>query len=98
MFGFEISLWLILGFFGQSLFFMRFIVQWVASERKGESTFPVAFWYFSIAGGTIIFIYALHIKDPVFAIGQSIALLIYTRNLILIRKKNAVQPSIQAFD
>lgn len=89
MFGFtSINLWLFLGFFGQFLFFIRFIIQWIASEKKGESVIPVAFWYFSIMGAIIIFIYALHIKDPVFISGQGIALMIYVRNLVLIRRKN----------
>lgn len=88
MLSIDINFWVILGFFGQFLFFMRFFVQWVASERRGESFFPVAFWYFSIGGGIIILIYAVHIKDPVFIAGQGAALLIYIRNLILIRRKN----------
>lgn len=93
MLSFDINFWIILGFLGQFLFFMRFIIQWIASEKKGESFFPVAFWYFSIGGGIIILIYAAHIKDPVFIAGQGAALLIYIRNLILIRRKNNLNKS-----
>ncbi|MBI2627852.1 MAG: lipid-A-disaccharide synthase N-terminal domain-containing protein [Candidatus Niyogibacteria bacterium] len=93
MFGFDINFWLILGFFGQFLFFMRFFVQWIASEKRRESFFPVAFWYFSIGGGVILLIYAVSIKDPVFILGQGAGLLIYIRNLVLIRKKNILNKS-----
>jgi len=93
MLSIDINFWLIFGFFGQFLFFMRFFIQWIASERRGESFFPVAFWYFSIGGGIIVLIYAAHIKDPVFIAGQGLALLIYIRNLILIWKKNILNKS-----
>ena len=86
MFDIDLNFWLILGFFGQFLFFMRFVIQWIYSEKKGESVIPIYFWYFSIAGAIIILIYAIHIKDTVFTAGQGFALLIYVRNLTLIRK------------
>ncbi|MDB4349395.1 lipid-A-disaccharide synthase N-terminal domain-containing protein [Omnitrophica bacterium] len=79
-------LWLIIGFFGQFLFFMRFLVQWIASEIKKKSVIPVSFWYFSLGGAAILLIYAIHRKDPVFILGQSLGFLIYTRNLILIAR------------
>lgn len=87
---FNLNFWLILGFFGQFLFFMRFITQWIYSEKKGESIIPIYFWYFSIAGAIVIFIYALHIKDPVFTLGQGLALIIYIRNLMIINKKKNI--------
>ncbi|MFC1514473.1 lipid-A-disaccharide synthase N-terminal domain-containing protein [Candidatus Omnitrophota bacterium] len=79
--------WLILGLLGQSVFFMRFLIQWLASERKKESVVPVAFWYFSILGGILLLAYALYRKDPVFILGQSCGLFIYSRNLYLIFRK-----------
>ena len=88
MFDININFWLIFGFFGQFLFFLRFVVQWIASEKKGESVVPIHFWYFSIAGAVVILIYAIQIKDPVFVTGQGLALIIYVRNLMLIRKKS----------
>lgn len=85
------TIWLCIGFFGQSLFFMRFFIQWLVSERAQRSVIPHLFWHFSISGGVILFIYALHRHDPVFIIGQSTGLLIYARNLYFIRKeKNAI--------
>jgi len=81
------NFWLILGFFGQFLFFLRFVIQWICSEKKGESIIPIYFWYFSIAGAIVILIYALHIKDPVFILGQGFALLIYIRNISLRKKQ-----------
>ncbi|WP_062205304.1 lipid-A-disaccharide synthase N-terminal domain-containing protein [Aureimonas sp. AU12] len=77
------TLWLGIGLLGQGLFFMRFFVQWIASERRGESVLPRAFWYFSLLGGLVLFGYALHRRDPVFAIGQATGLFIYARNLML---------------
>lgn len=78
--------WVILGFVGQFIFGMRFVVQWISSERKGRSVVPVAFWYFSIGGGITLTVYAIHIQDPVFIFGQGLGLLIYFRNLHLIMR------------
>jgi len=78
--------WVITGFIGQGAFFMRFLIQWIASEKRGESYFPVFFWYLSIAGGIILLAYAVHIDDPVFTLGQSCGLIVYLRNLMLIYK------------
>tara|TARA_B100000925_G_C21916279_1_gene433780 strand:+ start:597 stop:893 length:297 start_codon:yes stop_codon:yes gene_type:complete len=80
---------LIIGFFGQGLFASRFIVQWIYSEKKGESSIPLIFWYLSIFGGIGLLIYAISRKDPVIIVGQTFGIFIYLRNLILIyRKKN----------
>ncbi|MEK7137948.1 MAG: lipid-A-disaccharide synthase N-terminal domain-containing protein [Patescibacteria group bacterium] len=83
-----LNFWTLFGFFGQVLFFLRFLAQWIHSERVGRSEIPVYFWYFSIAGGIIILIYSFHIKDLVFIIGQSLALVIYVRNVVLIKKES----------
>ena len=79
--------WLIIGFAGQALFTLRFLAQWIASERAQKSTVPVAFWWLSLAGGAVLFTYALHRRDPVFALGQGSGLLIYARNLVLIARQ-----------
>ena len=86
------TLWLVVGFAGQALFTMRFIVQWVASERKKRSVVPVAFWYFSLAGGIVLLVYAIHRKDPVFILGQAAGAFIYLRNLMLIHRKPPEAP------
>ena len=75
---------LIIGFVGQGLFASRFIVQWIYSEKKGESYIPTIFWYLSIFGGLGLLIYAIFRKDPVIILGQSFGLFIYLRNLYLI--------------
>jgi lipid-A-disaccharide synthase-like uncharacterized protein len=86
--------WLSIGFLGQAFFSMRFIVQWVASEKRKESVIPVAFWFFSIGGGLTLFTYALHRLDPVFVVGEAAGTLIYTRNLYLIwRKRRRASPA-----
>ncbi len=79
--------WLALGFTGQALFSARFLVQWVYSERHRQSLIPVAFWYFSLAGGATLFAYALHIGDPVFILGQSLGVFVYSRNLYFIHRR-----------
>ena len=79
-------IFLIIGFLGQGLFASRFIVQWISSEKKGESTIPIVFWYLSIFGGLGLLTYAIFRKDPVIILGQLFGILIYLRNLILIYK------------
>ncbi|MCD6134053.1 MAG: lipid-A-disaccharide synthase N-terminal domain-containing protein [Candidatus Omnitrophica bacterium] len=80
-------IWIVIGFLGQFLFFLRFFIQWLVSEKKKESTIPVAFWYFSISGGLLLLVYAIYRRDPVFIVGQSVGVLIYARNLYFISKK-----------
>ena len=82
-------LWLAIGFVGQALFSMRFVVQWLQSEKVRRSVIPLAFWYFSLAGGILLTAYAFHRGDPVFIVGQSMGLAIYLRNLWLIRRTPA---------
>lgn len=82
------TLALVIGFTGQALFSGRFLVQWIASERAGKSVMPLAFWYFSIAGGLTLLGYAIYRMDPVFILGQSTGVFIYIRNLYLIRKSD----------
>ena len=73
--------WVVLGFIAQGFFTMRFVVQWIASERARASVIPVAFWFFSIGGGVLLFSYALYIRDPVFILGQGFGVFVYGRNL-----------------
>jgi lipid-A-disaccharide synthase-like uncharacterized protein len=83
----QLDWWVALGFVAQGLFAMRFVVQWIASERAGRSVIPVTFWMFSLGGGGLLLIYALYRKDPVFIAGQALGLLIYGRNLHFIRRE-----------
>lgn len=86
--------WLTIGFIGQALFSMRFLVQWLSSERQGRSVVPVEFWYFSLAGGVTLLSYAIHRADPVFIIGQLTGLFIYGRNLqLVVRERRAFRPT-----
>ncbi|BET68583.1 hypothetical protein ASA1KI_35010 [Opitutales bacterium ASA1] len=78
----------ILGLVGQACFFSRFLLQWIVSERRGRSTMPVLFWYFSIVGSILVLIYALWKRDPVFVLGQSVGMVVYIRNLALIRRSS----------
>ena len=78
---------LVIGFTGQAMFFMRFFVQWLYSEKHRRSLIPTAFWYFSLGGSALLLTYAIFKKDPVFIVGQSTGFIIYTRNLVLIRRE-----------
>jgi lipid-A-disaccharide synthase-like uncharacterized protein len=80
------QMWIAVGFFGQALFSARFIVQWIYSEKNRKSVIPVAFWWFSLSGGTVLLSYAIWRGDPVFIAGQAGGLLIYLRNLYFIRR------------
>ena len=80
-------IFLIIGFLGQGIFASRFVIQWLYSEKKGESSIPIIFWYLSIFGGLGLLTYAIFRKDPVIITGQLFGILIYARNLILIYKK-----------
>lgn len=84
----QIDFWVILGFVAQALFTMRFVVQWLASEKAKASVIPVAFWFFSLGGGFLLLIYSIARQDPVFIAGQALGLLIYIRNLMLLRKSS----------
>jgi lipid-A-disaccharide synthase-like uncharacterized protein len=86
--------WVALGFIAQAFFTMRFVVQWIASERARQSVIPVAFWFFSIGGGVLLLAYALYRRDPVFIAGQAFGLLVYGRNLyfIIVNGRQASTP------
>ena len=85
-----VTQWVIIGFVGQALFGARFIIQWIISEKQGESTIPLAFWYCSIGGSIVLLTYAIHKQDIVFIVGQSLGSIVYIRNLILIDRKRKV--------
>lgn len=85
-------LWICIGFFGQGLFFMRFFVQWIASEKAKKSVVPDLFWYFSLSGGAVLLSYAIHKQDPVFILGQGLGFFIYLRNIyFVVKAKNESQ-------
>lgn len=83
----------ILGFTGQVIFFMRFLVQWMVSEKQGRSVIPIAFWYLSIGGSFLLLLYGVLDRDPVIIVGQSIGSVVYLRNLALIRRAQQVAPA-----
>ena len=83
------QLMIVVGFAGQGLFAMRFIIQWLSSEKEAKSVIPIAFWYFSIGGGAVLLLYAIWRQDPVIICGQGLGLFIYLRNLYFIRRAAA---------
>ena len=81
--------WVLVGVIAQGLFTMRFVVQWIASERAGKSVIPLAFWIFSIFGGVLLLVYALYRKDAVFIAGQAFGVFVYLRNLYFVLRERA---------
>ena len=81
------KVWLIIGLGAQGLFSMRFIIQWLYSEKHRKSMIPDVFWYFSLTGGLTLLAYAIHKRDPVFILGQTTGALIYARNIYFIQKE-----------
>ena len=77
----HVEIGILIGYVAQAMFAMRFVVQWIASERAGRSVVPTAFWVFSIGGGLMLLGYAIYRKDPVFIIGQAFGVFVYLRNL-----------------
>jgi lipid-A-disaccharide synthase-like uncharacterized protein len=80
------GLWLMIGFLGQAVFTARFLAQWIASEKRRDSVVPVVFWWLSMVGGLLLLAYAIHRRDPVITVGQSMGVFIYVRNLMLVAK------------
>jgi len=89
------QVWIGVGLLGQAMFSARMLLQWIASERRRRSVVPRAFWYFSIAGGITLLLYAIYRKDPVFIVGQGAGLLVYARNVYFIHARRAA-PAPQA--
>jgi lipid-A-disaccharide synthase-like uncharacterized protein len=87
-------LWITVGLLAQALFSMRFIVQWIATEKARASIIPETFWYFSFAGGAMLLAYAIYRMDPVFILGQATGLIIYARNIyfIWLGKRGSASP------
>jgi lipid-A-disaccharide synthase-like uncharacterized protein len=88
----QVDAWTVVGLTGQVLFFMRFIVQWWATERARRTVIPTSFWYFSIAGALVLLFYSFVRRDPVFIAGYFLAMFIYLRNLRFALKPDS-QPS-----
>jgi lipid-A-disaccharide synthase-like uncharacterized protein len=81
------NVWVGIGLLGQLCFFFRFLLQWIISEKRGESVVPIQFWYLSLVGSMLVLVYAIYRQDPVFILGQSMGSIVYIRNLALIYRK-----------
>lgn len=85
----KFDFWLAFGLVAQLLFTARFLVQWISSERAGQSVVPMAFWFFSMGGGLMTLVYGIAKREPVIILGQGLATIIYVRNIMLIAKNRA---------
>jgi lipid-A-disaccharide synthase-like uncharacterized protein len=84
----KFDFWLAFGLVAQLLFTARFLVQWISSERAGQSVVPMAFWFFSMGGGLMTLVYGIAKREPVIILGQAMATVIYIRNIMLIVKNH----------
>jgi len=80
---------LALGAIGQAIFLMRFVYQWLYSERKGESVLPLGFWVVSLVGSILILAYAILRRpvDAVLIVGNVFGTVVYARNIVLMRRE-----------
>jgi lipid-A-disaccharide synthase-like uncharacterized protein len=88
--------WQVVGFVGQGVFTARFLVQWAASEKMGDSVVPIAFWWLILLGGFSLLVYAVYRNDPVFIVGQGMGMVVYVRNLMLVARKKQEKLSDRA--
>lgn len=92
----NLSFWLTVGFVGQVFFTLRFLVQWVVSERKRDCVLPTAFWWLSLLGGAALLSYAISRRDPVIITGQTMGLFVYVRNLMLVSRAKGAKDAGRA--
>lgn len=85
--------WLLLGAVGQTVFLLRFVYQWIYSERKGESVLPLGFWLVSFVGSVMILVYALLRRDAVLILGNVFGTVVYARNIVLLRRELGASPA-----
>jgi len=90
----QLDWWVALGFVAQLLFTGRFLVQWIASEKQNRMVIPIAFWFFSIGGGLLLLVYAIHRRDPVFIAGQAFGVFVYARNLYFELRDHRAKPAV----
>ena len=90
----QFDAWVLLGLVAQFMFTMRFVVQWIASERAQRSVIPFAFWTFSLGGGTLLLVYSIYRRDPVFIAGQALSTFIYIRNLQFALRERRAQRAV----
>jgi len=92
---FGMDVWMAVGFIGQVIFGLRFVIQWIQTERKRKSVIPLSFWYLSLLGSMILLTYAIVRRDPVFIAGFSLNMAIYLRNLYFIHRGPKAQTKIK---
>ncbi|MBD3863553.1 lipid-A-disaccharide synthase N-terminal domain-containing protein [Olleya marilimosa] len=85
-----IPFWLLmLGIVSQIVFTLRFVYQWIYSEKNKASSLPLGFWALSLIGSLLILTYAIFRVDYVLLVGHSLGAIIYFRNLLILKKQDA---------
>jgi len=83
------SVWKVIGWLGNAVFFSRFFVQWYATEKRKQVVVPQAFWWLSLAGSVTLLCYSLHQQDSVFIFAYAFTWIPYIRNLVIHRRNKA---------
>ena len=86
--------WLAVGVIGQLMFSMRWVLQWLASEKARSSVVPTTFWYYSLVGGLMVLSYGIYRVDPVIILGQ-FGVLVYARNIYLLLKGGPAAAAVE---
>ncbi len=86
LFGVTWSVWKVIGWLGNAVFFSRFFVQWYATEKLKRVVVPLAFWWLSLAGSLLLLSYSLHQEDSVFIFAYVFTWIPYIRNLVIHRR------------
>ena len=79
--------WFVIGVIGQTAFMSRFLLQWIESEKKGESVITPIFWWQSLFGSLILLAYFLKQREIIGVAGFAVNIIPYSRNLVLIYRK-----------
>jgi lipid-A-disaccharide synthase-like uncharacterized protein len=85
------QVWFVIGLLGEGVFFLRFVVQWWASERKKQTVVPMMFWHLSLAGTLVLLAYGIYLVNWVFILAFSLNIVIYVRNLSIARRKPVME-------
>jgi len=91
--GIEWTTWKVIGWCGNAVFFSRFFVQWVATEKKKQVVIPVAFWWLSLTGASLLLTYSIYKKDSVFICAYLPTFIPYLRNIVIHYRNRANQRS-----
>lgn len=89
--GIEWHFWKVIGWAGNAIFFSRFFVQWIATEKKKQVIVPISFWWLSLTGSLLLLLYGIHRRDSVFIFAYAFTWIPYIRNIVIHHRNSALQ-------